>query len=98
MTGGARLSPPPDGYAGAGLLHVVSVRFGDEELRRVRALAVIFATTPDAVIREACSLFLSHEEEPRHTPAFWATVERALPDYDQRRTRLATTGNTLWLG
>lgn len=27
-----------------------------------------------------------------------ATVERALPDYDQRRTRLATTGTTLWLG
>ena len=41
---------------------------------------------------------LAHIEQPRHTPAFWATVERALPDYDQRRTRLATTGTTLWLG
>ncbi len=41
---------------------------------------------------------LAHIGQPRHTPAFWATVERALPDYDQRRTRLATTGTTLWLG
>jgi predicted metal-dependent hydrolase len=41
---------------------------------------------------------LAHIEQPRHTPAFWATVERALPDYDRRRTRLATTGTTLWLG
>jgi predicted metal-dependent hydrolase len=41
---------------------------------------------------------LAHIGQPRHTPTFWATVERALPDYDQRRTRLATTGTTLWLG
>jgi predicted metal-dependent hydrolase len=41
---------------------------------------------------------LAHIGQPRHTPAFWATVQRALPDYDQRRTRLATTGTTLWLG
>ena len=72
MTGGARLSPSPDGYAGAGLLHVVSIRFGDEELRRVRALAVIFATTPTVVIREACSLFLSHEVG---TPGYYQAVE-----------------------
>ena len=60
MTDGIRLSPPPAGYAGAGLLHVVSVRFGDEEMRRIQALAVIFETTPNAVIREACGFFLSH--------------------------------------
>jgi predicted metal-dependent hydrolase len=41
---------------------------------------------------------LAHIGQPRHTPAFWATVERALADYDQRRSRLATTGTTLWLG
>jgi hypothetical protein len=77
VTGGARLSPPPDGYAGAGLLHVVSVRFGDEGLRRVRALAVIFATTPDTVIREACSLFLSYEvSTPGYHQAFEACRRR----------------------
>lgn len=41
---------------------------------------------------------LAHIGQPRHTAAFWATVQRALPDYDQRRARLATTGTTLWLG
>jgi predicted metal-dependent hydrolase len=41
---------------------------------------------------------LAHIGGPRHTAGFWATVERALPDYDQRRTRLASTGTTLWLG
>ena len=41
---------------------------------------------------------LAHIGEPRHTPAFWAAVERALPDYEHRKTRLATTGATLWLG
>jgi len=35
---------------------------------------------------------------PRHTPAFWATVQRALSDHDRRRTRLAAAGTTLWLG
>jgi len=41
---------------------------------------------------------LAHIGQPRHTPVFWATVQRALPDHDQRRARLATTGTTLWLG
>jgi len=41
---------------------------------------------------------LAHIGQPRHTPAFWATVQRALPDHHQRRARLATTGTTLWLG
>ena len=41
---------------GAGLPEIVSARSGDEELRR---LAVIFATTPNAVIREACGFYLS---------------------------------------
>jgi predicted metal-dependent hydrolase len=40
---------------------------------------------------------LAHIGQPRHTPAFWATVQRALPNHDQR-TRLATVGTTLWLG
>ncbi|MGO9782895.1 MAG: M48 family metallopeptidase [Streptosporangiaceae bacterium] len=41
---------------------------------------------------------LAHIGQPRHTPAFWATVERALPGYDERRARVATVGATLWLG
>jgi hypothetical protein len=43
-----------------GLQAIVTVRSGDEELRRVRALAGIYETTPNAVIREVCGFFLSH--------------------------------------
>jgi len=59
VTGGIRLAPPA-GRSGGGLPEIVSVRPGDEELRRVQALAVIFETRPNAVIREACGFFLSH--------------------------------------
>lgn len=41
---------------------------------------------------------LAHIGQPHHTPAFWATVERALPGHDQRRARLAMAGTALWLG
>ena len=43
-----------------GLPEIVSARPGDEELRRIQALTVIFATTPNPVIREARGFFLSH--------------------------------------
>jgi predicted metal-dependent hydrolase len=33
-----------------------------------------------------------HLHEPHHTPAFWLRVERAMPDYVQRRTWLAEHG------
>lgn len=29
---------------------------------------------------------------PHHTPAFWLRVERAMPDYDQRKAWLAEFG------
>jgi predicted metal-dependent hydrolase len=41
---------------------------------------------------------LAHSCHPRHTPAFWAAVERAMPGYENRKTRLAATGAALWLG
>jgi predicted metal-dependent hydrolase len=41
---------------------------------------------------------LAHIGQPRHTAAFWAAIERAMPGYEQRKIRLATTGTTLWLG
>jgi len=56
----SRRSPPAADRGEAKLQEVVSVRFSEEELRRIQAFAVIFETTPNAVIREACSFFLSH--------------------------------------
>lgn len=41
---------------------------------------------------------LAHIPEPHHTPAFWTMIERALPDYEGRKSRLATVGAGLWLG
>jgi predicted metal-dependent hydrolase len=40
---------------------------------------------------------LAHINEPHHTPAFWRKVRRVLPDYEQRRSRLAVAGSRLWL-
>lgn len=35
---------------------------------------------------------IAHLHEPHHTPAFWLRVERAMPDYAQRRDWLAEHG------
>jgi hypothetical protein len=57
----SRGSPAPAERSEAKLQEIVSVRFSDEELRRIQAYAVILETTPNAVIREACSFFLLHK-------------------------------------
>ena len=57
----SRGSPAPADRGEAKLQEIVSVRFTDEELRRIQAYAVISNMTPNAVIREACSFFLSHK-------------------------------------
>ncbi|MFV2107333.1 M48 family metallopeptidase [Micromonospora sp. LOL_015] len=41
---------------------------------------------------------LSHVAHPQHTSAFWATVERALPDFERRKQDLLVAGAGLWLG
>ncbi len=41
---------------------------------------------------------LAHIDHPQHTAAFWAAVERAMPDFETRKTQLAKAGATLWLG
>ncbi len=35
---------------------------------------------------------LAHLHEPHHTPAFWRCIERAMPDYEQRKQWLAGNG------
>jgi hypothetical protein len=35
---------------------------------------------------------LAHLHEPHHTPEFWSRVERAMPDYEQRKQWLAERG------
>ena len=38
---------------------------------------------------------LVHLREPHHTPAFWRSVERTMPDWEQRRRWLAEHGHEL---
>ncbi len=35
---------------------------------------------------------IAHLHEPHHTPAFWLRIERAMPDYEQRKAWLAEHG------
>jgi hypothetical protein len=56
-----RDAPPSTDRAEGKLQEIVSVRFSDEELRRIQAYAVIFQTTPNAIIREACDFFLAQK-------------------------------------
>jgi predicted metal-dependent hydrolase len=41
---------------------------------------------------------LAHINNPQHTPAFWTTVERAVPDFERRKIDLTLAGSALWLG
>lgn len=41
---------------------------------------------------------LAHITQPQHTSVFWATVERAMPDYERRKEDLTAAGARLWLG
>ena len=40
---------------------------------------------------------LAHVRHPHHDEAFWRTVERSMPDFAARRTRLRLVGPTIWL-
>ena len=41
---------------------------------------------------------LAHIVHRQHTSAFWATVERAMPEYERRKSDLTVEGARLWLG
>jgi predicted metal-dependent hydrolase len=41
---------------------------------------------------------LAHLHEPHHGATFWALLSRVLPDYEDRRARLAHIGAGLWFG
>ena len=41
---------------------------------------------------------LAHLRELNHTPEFWSTVDRLMPNYQTHKTTLATVGKHIWLG
>jgi predicted metal-dependent hydrolase len=83
---------------GALVVRDLSYRWGS--LGRNDRLNIHWATMqlPATLVDYVLVHELAHIGQPRHTAAFWAAVDRALPGYDQRRARLATTGARLWLG
>jgi hypothetical protein len=83
-----------------GALEVRDLGYRWGSLGRDNRLNIHWATMqlPTSLVDYVLVHELAHIGQPRHTPAFWASVERALPGYDQRRVRLATTGATVWLG
>lgn len=38
---------------------------------------------------------MAHLHEPHHTPEFWRRVERAMPDFEQRKAMLASRGTSV---
>lgn len=47
---------------------------------------------PPSIVEYVVVHELTHIHEPNHTPEFWLRVERALPDFDRRKTWLAEHG------
>jgi len=47
---------------------------------------------PASIVEYVVVHELVHLHEVRHTPTFWSRVERAMPDYEQRKTWLAEHG------
>lgn len=62
---------------GGRLQQAVSVRFTEDELRRIQAYGIVFGISPNAVIRQACQYFLTHKVG---TPEY----EEALTAYRRR--------------
>jgi predicted metal-dependent hydrolase len=48
---------------------------------------------PPRIIEYVVVHELVHLREPHHTPGFWRTLERAMPDWEERRTWLALHGH-----
>jgi len=53
---------------------------------------------PPALVDYVIVHELAHVLVPNHSPEFWAGVERAMPNYQLAKSRLAQLGSGLWLG
>ncbi len=54
--------------------------------------------TPDEIIDYVVVHELCHLKEMNHSPAFWAEVEKIIPDYKERRKWLKDHGNEIMTG
>jgi hypothetical protein len=74
---------------GGRLQQAVSVRFGEDELRRIQAYGVVFGISPNAVIRQACEYFLASnvgtKEYHEAVTAYRKRSEEKVAALEQRR-------------
>jgi len=73
-------------------------RWGSAGQRGAVALHWALFQLPPALVDYVLVHELVHLDEPHHGKAFWRRLDRALPDYQQRRARLADLGRHVWLG
>lgn len=53
---------------------------------------------PPALVDYVLVHELAHLREPHHGSAFWQLLDRAMPDYEERKGELALKGSRLWMG
>ena len=74
---------------GGRLQQAVSVRFTEDELRRIQAYGVVFGISPNAVIRQACEYFLAHrvgtKEYDEAVTAYRKRSEEKVAPLEKRR-------------
>ena len=67
---------------------------------RTGSIRVHWATMqlPPSLVEYVIVHELIHVREPSHGAGFWGLLRRAMPDFEDRKVRLAITGSTVWLG
>ncbi len=86
--------PDPDTVAPAGLLiRRLTGRWGSMTPTGRLALNLDLVKTPTPCIDYVITHELCHRIEHHHGPAFWALLDRAMPDWSARKERLERDGN-----
>jgi predicted metal-dependent hydrolase len=66
-------------------LRNMKTRWGSCTRRGDISISTALLLAPDDVLDYVCIHELAHLTEPNHSPHFWALVERAMPDYKEKK-------------
>ena len=70
-------------------------RWGSASPRGTLRLNWRIVQAPISLVDYVVAHELVHLAHPNHTPAFWAALGRAMPDYETRKGRLRSMGPEL---